>query len=142
MSKLEQAAEVNATDNITATDNTALQTDANVDNKTALTNPQDPNALGKDEAAKNEMNPNEQALPPVDPNLNGKDKNGVEPNQPADKDTKSIRMIRKPMIQRLTTRKPMIQKRAIRKPMTRRPIPRSKNCKFRKKAYKKAKWIS
>ena len=88
VSKLEQAAEVNATDNITATDNTALQTDANVDNKTALTNPQDPNALGKDEAAKNEMNPNEQALPPVDPNLNGKDKNGVEPNQPADKDNK------------------------------------------------------
>ena len=86
VSKLEQAAEVNATDNITATDNTALQTDANVDNKTALTNPQDPNALGKDEAAKNEMN--EQALPPVDPNLNGKDKNGVEPNQPADKDNK------------------------------------------------------
>ena len=62
VSKLEQAAEVNATDNITATDNTALQTDANVDNKTALTNPQDPNALGKDEAAKNEMNPNEQAI--------------------------------------------------------------------------------
>ena len=88
VSKLEQAAEVKATDNITATDNTALQTDANVDNKTALTNPQDPNALGKDEAAKNEMNPNEQALPPVDPNLNGKDKNGVEPNQPADKDNK------------------------------------------------------
>ena len=88
VSKLEQAVEVNATDNITATDNTALQTDANVDNKTALTNPQDPNALGKDEAAKNEMNPNEQVLPPVDPNLNGKDKNGVELNQPADKDNK------------------------------------------------------
>lgn len=76
---------VNGVDSTTLNDNTAVKTDANVDNKTDLTTSQDPKALGKDELEKNQINPNDPALPPVDPKLNEKDKNTVDPNNPVDK---------------------------------------------------------
>ncbi len=76
---------VNGVDNTTLNDNTEAKADANVDNKADLTTPQDPKALGKDELEKNQINPNDQTLPPVDPKLNKKDKNAVVPNNPVDK---------------------------------------------------------
>lgn len=76
---------VNGVDNTTLNDNTAAKADANVDNKADLTTPQDPKALGKDELEKNQINPNDPTLPPVDPKLNEKDKNVVDPNNPVDK---------------------------------------------------------
>ena len=76
---------VNGVDNTTLNDNTAAKADANVDNKADLTTPQDPKALGKDELEKNQINPNDPTLPPVDPKLNEKDKNVVDPNNTVDK---------------------------------------------------------
>ena len=85
LGQLNKETEVKTADNTTVNDNTAAKVDANADNKPDLTTSQDPKALGKDELEKNQINPNDSTLPPVDPKLNEKDKNAAEPNNSIDK---------------------------------------------------------